>query len=122
MRVILIRITSLIFSVRSQQTGMPARHVDINFRIFRQLPMNDTILENLDIVEQNCEETIKIRTFLTDLWTFERGRTLGGSRIKHIIPRSASKNLQAFCSFNKKFRSQNNKNKLFYYSTTFKFI
>ena len=50
---------------------MPARHEKMNFRIFRQPPLYDTFLENLDLVEHNSEEIIKIGPFLADLWTFE---------------------------------------------------
>ena len=50
---------------------MPARHEKMNFRNFRQIPLYDTFLENLDLVEQNGEKIIKIGQFLTKLWAFE---------------------------------------------------
>ena len=50
---------------------MPARHEKMIFKNFLQLRLCDTFFENLDLLEQNGEEIIKIGPFLADLWTFE---------------------------------------------------
>ena len=58
----------------SRRDLTPVRRKNLSFRKFFHRPLCDTSLESLAWVEHFGEKFIKIRQFLTKLWSFEVGK------------------------------------------------